>query len=300
MRWLSHRGGALDFLDWQRKHPNEPFPVAVALGADPATILGAVTPVPDTLSEYAFAGLLRGSRTELAKALLSELQVPASAEFVLEGFIYPQDYAPEGPYGDHTGYYNEVDTFPVFTIERITHRKDPIYHSTYTGRPPDEPAILGVALNEVFVPILQKQFPEIVDFYLPPEGCSYRMAVVSIRKQYAGHAKRVMMGVWSFLRQFMYTKFIIVVDEDINTRNWQDVIWAMTTRMDPARDTVLIENTPIDYLDFASPVSGLGSKMGLDATNKWQGETTREWGKPIVMEQKIKDKVDAIWQELGL
>lgn len=300
MRWLSHRGGALDFLDWQRKHPNEPFPVAVALGADPATILGAVTPVPDTLSEYAFAGLLRGSRTELAKALLSELQVPASAEFVLEGFIYPQDYAPEGPYGDHTGYYNEVDTFPVFTIERITHRKDPIYHSTYTGRPPDEPAILGVALNEVFVPILQKQFPEIVDFYLPPEGCSYRMAVVSIRKQYAGHAKRVMMGVWSFLRQFMYTKFIIVVDEDINTRNWQDIIWAMTTRMDPARDTVLIENTPIDYLDFASPVSGLGSKMGLDATNKWQGETTREWGKPIVMEQKIKDKVDAIWQELGL
>ncbi|WP_298613497.1 4-hydroxy-3-polyprenylbenzoate decarboxylase [uncultured Thiothrix sp.] len=300
MRWLSHRGGALDFLDWQRKHPDEPFPIAVALGADPATILGAVTPVPDTLSEYAFAGLLRGSRTELAKALLSDLQVPAAAEFVLEGFIYPNDYAPEGPYGDHTGYYNEVDTFPVFTIERITHRKDPIYHSTYTGRPPDEPAILGVALNEVFVPILQKQFPEIVDFYLPPEGCSYRMAVVSIKKQYAGHAKRVMMGVWSFLRQFMYTKFIIVVDEDINTRNWQDVIWAMTTRMDPARDTVLIENTPIDYLDFASPVSGLGSKMGLDATNKWKGETSREWGTPIVMDQKVKDRVDVIWQELGL
>lgn len=300
MRWLSHRGGALDFLDWQRKHPDEPFPIAVALGADPATILGAVTPVPDTLSEYAFAGLLRGSRTELAKALLSDLQVPAAAEFVLEGFIYPNDYAPEGPYGDHTGYYNEVDTFPIFTIERITHRKDPIYHSTYTGRPPDEPAILGVALNEVFVPILQKQFPEIVDFYLPPEGCSYRMAVVSIKKQYAGHAKRVMMGVWSFLRQFMYTKFIIVVDEDINTRNWQDVIWAMTTRMDPARDTVLIENTPIDYLDFASPVSGLGSKMGLDATNKWKGETSREWGTPIVMEQKVKDRVDVIWQELGL
>lgn len=300
MRWLSHRGGALDFLDWQRKYPGEPFPVAVALGADPATILGAVTPVPDTLSEYAFAGLLRGSRTELAKALLSELQVPASAELVLEGFIYPNDRAPEGPYGDHTGYYNEVDTFPVFTIERITHRKNPIYHSTYTGRPPDEPAILGVALNEVFVPILQKQFPEIVDFYLPPEGCSYRMAVVSIKKQYAGHAKRVMMGVWSFLRQFMYTKFIIVVDDDINTRNWQDVIWAMTTRMDPARDTVLIENTPIDYLDFASPVSGLGSKMGLDATNKWQGETTREWGTPIVMEQAVKDRVDAMWQELGI
>ncbi len=300
MRWLSHRGGALDLLDWQRKHPSEPFPVAVALGADPATILGAVTPVPDTLSEYAFAGLLRGSRTELAKALLSELQVPASAEFVLEGFIYPNDYAPEGPYGDHTGYYNEVDSFPVFTIERITHRKNPIYHSTYTGRPPDEPAILGVALNEVFVPILQKQFPEIVDFYLPPEGCSYRMAVVSIKKQYAGHAKRVMMGVWSFLRQFMYTKFIIVVDDDINTRNWQDVIWAMTTRMDPSRDTVLIENTPIDYLDFASPVSGLGSKMGLDATNKWKGETNREWGTPIVMDQAVKDKVDIIWQELGL
>lgn len=300
MRWLSHRGGALDFLDWQRKHPGEPFPVAVALGADPATILGAVTPVPDTLSEYAFAGLLRGSRTELAKALLSELQVPASAEFVLEGFIYPNDMAPEGPYGDHTGYYNEVDTFPVFTIERITHRKNPIYHSTYTGRPPDEPAILGVALNEVFVPILQKQFPEIVDFYLPPEGCSYRMAVVSIKKQYAGHAKRVMMGVWSFLRQFMYTKFIIVVDDDINTRSWQDVIWAMTTRMDPARDTVLIENTPIDYLDFASPVSGLGSKMGMDATNKWPGETNREWGTPIIMDQAVKTRVDALWQELGL
>lgn len=300
MRWLSHRGGALDLLDWQRKHPDEPFPIAVALGADPATILGAVTPVPDTLSEYAFAGLLRGSRTELAKALLSALQVPASAEFVLEGFIYPNDYAPEGPYGDHTGYYNEVDSFPVFTIECITHRKNPIYHSTYTGRPPDEPAILGVALNEVFVPILQKQFPEIVDFYLPPEGCSYRMAVVSIKKQYAGHAKRVMMGVWSFLRQFMYTKFIIVVDDDINTRNWQDVIWAMTTRMDPSRDTVLIENTPIDYLDFASPVSGLGSKMGMDATNKWKGETTREWGTPIVMDQAVKDKVDMIWQELGL
>lgn len=300
MRWLSHRGGALDFLDWQRQHPGEPFPVAVALGADPATILGAVTPVPDTLSEYAFAGLLRGSRTELAKALLSDLQVPASAEFVLEGFIYPDDYALEGPYGDHTGYYNEADTFPVFTIERITHRKDPIYHSTYTGRPPDEPAILGVALNEVFVPILQKQFPEIVDFYLPSEGCSYRMAVVSIKKQYAGHAKRVMMGVWSFLRQFMYTKFIIVVDEDINTRSWQDVIWAMTTRMDPARDTVLIENTPIDYLDFASPVSGLGSKMGLDATNKWKGETTREWGTPIIMEQKVKERVDEMWKELGI
>ena len=300
MRWLSHRGGALDFREFQQAHPGKPFPVAVALGADPATILGAVTPVPDTLSEYAFAGLLRGSRTELAQALGADLQVPASAEYVLEGHIYPDDVAPEGPFGDHTGYYNEVDNFPVFTVERITHRKDPIYHSTYTGRPPDEPAILGVALNEVFVPILQKQFPEIVDFYLPPEGCSYRLAVVSMKKQYPGHAKRVMMGVWSFLRQFMYTKFIIVVDDDVNTRDWQDVIWAMTTRMDPARDTTLIENTPIDYLDFASPVSGLGSKMGLDATNKWPGETTREWGTPIVMDQAIKDKVDQRWSELGL
>ena len=300
MRWLSHRGGALDFLEWQKAHPGEPFPVAVALGADPATILGAVTPVPDTLSEYAFAGLLRGSRTELVKCIGSELQVPASAEFVLEGHIYPNDMAPEGPFGDHTGYYNEVDNFPVFTIERITHRTNPIYHSTYTGRPPDEPAILGVALNEVFVPILQKQFPEIVDFYLPPEGCSYRMAVVSINKQYPGHAKRVMMGVWSFLRQFMYTKFIIVVDADVNTRSWEDVIWAMTTRMDPARDTTLIEHTPIDYLDFASPVSGLGSKMGMDATNKWPGETTREWGTPIVMDQAVKARVDERWDELGL
>lgn len=300
MRWLSHRGGALDFREFQQVHPGKPFPIAVAIGTDPATILGAVTPVPDTLSEYAFAGLLRGSRTELVQALGVDLQVPASAEFVLEGHIYPDDVAPEGPFGDHTGYYNEVDQFPVFTIERITHRKDPIYHSTYTGRPPDEPAILGVALNEVFVPILQKQFPEIVDFYLPPEGCSYRLAVVSIKKQYPGHAKRVMMGVWSFLRQFMYTKFIIVVDDDVNTRKWEDVIWAMTTRMDPARDTTLIEHTPIDYLDFASPVSGLGSKMGLDATNKWQGETTREWGTPIVMDAAVKARVDALWQELGL
>ncbi len=300
MRWLSHRGGALDFREWQQAHPGEPFPVVVALGADPATILGAVTPVPDTLSEYAFAGLLRGSRTELIKAIGADLQVPASAEFVLEGHIYPDDMAPEGPFGDHTGYYNEVDQFPVFTIERITHRKDPIYHSTYTGRPPDEPAILGVALNEVFVPILQKQFPEIVDFYLPPEGCSYRMAIVSIKKQYPGHAKRIMMGVWSFLRQFMYTKFIIIVDDDVNTRNWEDVIWAMTTRMDPARDTTLIEHTPIDYLDFASPVSGLGSKMGMDATNKWPGETTREWGTPIIMDQAVKDKVDGMWEKLGL
>ncbi|MBU0656929.1 MAG: 4-hydroxy-3-polyprenylbenzoate decarboxylase [Gammaproteobacteria bacterium] len=300
MRWLSHRGGALDFREFQQANPGKPFPIAVAIGTDPATILGAVTPVPDTLSEYAFAGLLRGSRTELVKAIGSDLQVPASAEFVLEGHIYPDDMAPEGPYGDHTGYYNEIDSFPVFTIERITHRKEPIYHSTYTGRPPDEPAILGLALNEVFVPILQKQFPEIVDFYLPPEGCSYRMAVVSIKKQYPGHAKRVMMGVWSFLRQFMYTKFIIVVDDDVDTRKWEDVIWAMTTRMDPARDTTLVEHTPIDYLDFASPVSGLGSKMGLDATNKWQGETTREWGTPIVMDAAVKERIDSIWKELGV
>jgi 4-hydroxy-3-polyprenylbenzoate decarboxylase len=300
MRWLAHRGGALDFRDWQAAHPGDPFPVAVALGADPATILGAVTPVPDTLSEYAFAGLLRGSRTEVVKCLGSDLQVPASAEFVLEGHIHPDDMAPEGPYGDHTGYYNEVDHFPVFSVDRITHREDPIYHSTYTGRPPDEPAILGVALNEVFVPILQKQFPEIVDFYLPPEGCSYRLAVVSMKKQYPGHAKRVMMGVWSFLRQFMYTKFVIVVDDDVDTRNWQDVIWAMTTRMDPARDTTLIENTPIDYLDFASPVSGLGSKIGFDATNKWPGETSREWGRPISMTSEVKQRVDAIWDQLGI
>jgi 4-hydroxy-3-polyprenylbenzoate decarboxylase len=300
MRWLAHRGGALDFRDWQAAHPGEPFPVAVALGADPATLLGAVTPVPDTLSEYAFAGLLRGSRTEVVKCLGSDLQVPASAEFVLEGRIHPDDTAPEGPYGDHTGYYNEVDDFPVFTVERITHREDPIYHSTYTGRPPDEPAILGVALNEVFVPILQKQFPEIVDFYLPPEGCSYRLAVVSMKKQYPGHAKRVMMGVWSFLRQFMYTKFVIVVDEDVDTRNWQDVIWAMTTRMDPARDTTLIENTPIDYLDFASPTSGLGSKIGFDATNKWPGETSREWGRPIRMTPEVKQRIDEIWDQLGI
>ena len=300
MRWLSHRGGALDFRDWQQKFPREPFPIAVALGADPATILGAVTPVPDTLSEYAFAGLLRGSKTEVAEAKLSNLHVPASAEFVLEGFIYPEDMADEGPYGDHTGYYNEVDRFPVFTVEKITHRKDPIYHSTYTGRPPDEPAVLGEALNEVFVPILRKQFPEIVDFYLPPEGCSYRLAVVTMKKQYPGHAKRVMMGVWSFLRQFMYTKFVIVTDDDVNARDWKDVIWAMTTRMDPARDTVMVENTPIDYLDFASPVSGLGSKIGFDATNKWEGETTREWGRPIVKDSQVTQRVDEIWSKLGL
>ncbi|MEW6354106.1 MAG: 4-hydroxy-3-polyprenylbenzoate decarboxylase [Pseudomonadota bacterium] len=300
MRWLAHRGGALDFRDWQAARPGERFPVAVALGADPATILGAVTPVPDTLSEYAFAGLLRGAKTELVKCLTHDLQVPASAEIVLEGYITPGEEAPEGPFGDHTGYYNEVETFPVFTIERITHRTDPIYHSTYTGRPPDEPAVLGVALNEVFVPILQRQFPEISDFYLPPEGCSYRLAVVSMKKQYPGHAKRVMFGVWSFLRQFMYTKFVIVTDDDVNIRDWKDVIWAMTTRMDPARDITLVENTPIDYLDFASPVSGLGSKIGIDATHKWPGETSRAWGKPIVMSADVQRRVDEIWQALGI
>ncbi len=300
MRWLAHRGGALDFKEFQQKYPDKPYPVAVALGADPATILGAVTPVPDALSEYAFAGLLRGSKTEVTDCILHDLQVPASAEIVLEGYIYPGETAPEGPYGDHTGYYNEVDEFPVFTIECITQRQAPIYHSTYTGRPPDEPAILGVALNEVFVPILQKQFPEIVDFYLPPEGCSYRMAVISMKKQYAGHAKRVMLGTWSYLRQFMYTKFVIVVDDDVDVRNWQDVIWAMTTRMDPARDCTILENTPIDYLDFASPVSGLGSKIGFDATNKWPGETTREWGRIITMSDDIVEKVDRMWEQLGL
>tara|TARA_R110002074_G_scaffold145034_2_gene293479 strand:- start:113354 stop:114820 length:1467 start_codon:yes stop_codon:yes gene_type:complete len=300
MRWLAHRGGALDFKAWQEKHPGEPFPVAVALGADPATILAAVTPVPDPLSEFAFAGLLRGSKTEVAICLTHDLQVPASAEIVLEGYIYPDEVAAEGPFGDHTGYYNEVEQFPVFTIERITHRKDPIYHSTYTGKPTDEPAVLGVSLNEVFIPILKKQFPEIVDFYLPPEGCSYRLAIVSIKKQYPGHAKRIMFGIWSYLRQFMYTKFVIVTDDDVDVRDWQSVIWAITTRMDPARDTTMIENTPIDYLDFASPISGLGSKMGLDATNKWQGETSREWGKPIVMDSAVKQKVDELWPSLGL
>ncbi len=322
MRWLAHRGGALDFREHCLRNPGQPYPIAVALGADPATILGAVTPVPDSLSEYQFAGLLRGSRTELVKAIGSELRVPASAEIVLEGHIYPEDighcpdasslpagappypatgyeHALEGPYGDHTGYYNEQDWFPVFTVDRITMRRDPIYHSTYTGKPPDEPAVLGVALNEVFVPLLQKQFTEITDFYLPPEGCSYRMAVVQMKKSYPGHAKRVMFGVWSFLRQFMYTKFIVVVDEDVDIRDWKEVIWAITTRVDPVRDTTLVENTPIDYLDFASPVSGLGSKMGIDATNKWPGETSREWGRSITMDDDVKARVDKLWQQLG-
>ncbi len=300
MRWLAHRGGALDFREWCIAHPGEPFPVSVALGADPATILGAVTPVPDSLSEYAFAGLLRGNKTELAKSLGNSLQVPAHAEMILEGVIHPDTMADEGPFGDHTGYYNEVERFPVLEINRITHRQKPIYHSTYTGRPPDEPAILGLALNEVFIPILRRQFPEITDFYLPPEGCSYRMAIVTMKKQYPGHAKRVMFGVWSFLRQFMYTKFVIVTDDDVNARDWQDVIWALTTRVDPVRDTTLVENTPIDYLDFASPVAGLGGKMGIDATSKWKGETTRNWGRPIVMSEEIHQRIDTMWDELGI
>lgn len=300
MRWLSHRGGALDYQAWQKAYPGERFPIAVTLGADPATILAAVTPIPDALSEYAFAGLLRGHRTQLVRCISHDLHVPANAEIVLEGYLSPGHDAPEGPFGDHTGYYNEVESFPILTVERLTHRDNPIYHSTYTGRPPDEPAILGMALNEVFIPLLQKQFPEIQDFYLPPEGCSYRLAVVTIKKQYPGHAKRIMMAVWSFLRQFMYTKFVIVCDEDINARHWPDVIWAMTTRMDPLRDTVLIDNTPIDYLDFASPVSGLGSKMGMDATHKWPGETQREWGKPIAMDPDILKQVEGYWSNLGL
>ncbi|CAM4419815.1 MAG: 3-octaprenyl-4-hydroxybenzoate carboxy-lyase [Legionellaceae bacterium] len=300
MRWLPHRGGALDFQEWQKAYPGKPFPVAVALGADPATTLAAVTPIPDTLSEYAFAGLLRGTKTEIVKCQTHDLYVPATAEIVLEGYIYPDEMAPEGPFGDHTGYYNEVQEFPVFTVEKITHRNSPIYHSTYTGRPPDEPAILGVALNEVFIPLLQKQFPEIVDFYLPPEGCSYRVAVITIKKQYPGHAKRIMMGVWSFLRQFMYTKFLIVTDDDINARDWADVIWAMSTRMDPARDSLIIENTPIDYLDFASPESGLGSKIGFDATHKIGAETHREWGIPITMTQEIKNRIDELWDDLAI
>jgi 4-hydroxy-3-polyprenylbenzoate decarboxylase len=301
MRWLPHRGGALDFQSWQEKFPGQRFPVVVVLGTDPATLLAAVTPIPDQLSEYAFAGLLRGKKTELVASIGNkELQVPATAEIVLEGYIEPGEYADEGPFGDHTGYYNERAPFPVFTIECITHRNNPIYHSTYTGRPPDEPAILGVALNELFIPLLQKQFPEIIDFYLPPEGCSYRFAVVTIKKQYPGHAKRIMMGIWSFLRQFMYTKFIIVTDDDIDARNWQDVIWAISTRMDPARDSLIIENSPIDYLDFASPITGLGSKIGFDATHKWPGETNREWGRAILMCEVTKRKVDAILQQIEL
>ena len=327
MRWLAHRGGALDFREHGRANPGEPFPLATVLGCDPASILGAVTPVPDSLSEYQFAGLLRGSRTELTRCIGIDLQVPARAEIVLEGHLYPDpegkqteanarklgfvdampkaaftgwEMAPEGPFGDHTGYYNEIDWFPVFTVDRITLRDQAVYHSTYTGKPPDEPAILGLALNEVFVPILQRQFPEISDFYLPAEGCSYRMAIVSIRKQYPGHAKRIMFGLWSFLRQFMYTKFIVVLDDDVDIRKWSEVIWAITTRVDPSRDTLLVDHTPIDYLDFASPVSGLGSKMGLDATHKWPGETQREWGRPITMPESVTGKMETLLASLGI
>jgi 4-hydroxy-3-polyprenylbenzoate decarboxylase len=300
MRWLPQRGGALDFRDHGLAHPGEPFPVAVALGADPATLLGAVTPVPDALSEYQFAGLLRGGKTEIVKCMSHDLQVPAAAEIVLEGWIHPGETALEGPFGDHTGYYNEQERFPVFTIERITTRQNPIYHSTYTGKPPDEPAILGLALNEVFVPLLTRQFPEIADFYLPPEGCSYRVACVAMKKQYPGHARRVMFGIWSFLRQFLYTKFIIVTDDDVNVRDWKEVVWALATRVDPRRDTLITEHTPIDYLDFASPVPGLGSKMGIDATRKWPGETDRAWGETIAMSEDVKRRVDALWRELGL
>ena len=299
MRWLAHRGGALDLRDHVALS-KEPFPVAVALGADPATMLAAVTPIPDALSEYQFAGLLRGARTELVRCLGNTLEVPATAEIILEGVINDSETSAEGPHGDHTGYYNEVERFPVMTVQRMTMRRSPIYHSTYTGKPPDEPAMLGVALNEVFVPLLQKQFPEIVDLYLPPEGCSYRLAVVSMKKQYPGHAKRVMFGIWSYLRQFMYTKFIVVCDDDVDVRDWKEVIWALTTRVDPARDSVVVERTPIDYLDFASPVSGLGSKMGIDATNKWPAETARRWGRPIVMDEAVKRRVDSLWRELGL
>ena len=305
MRWLGMRGGALDFRDHALAHPGTPFPIAVALGADPATILGAVTPVPDTMSEYQFAGLLRGGRTEIVKCITHALQVPASAEIVLEGHIQPDAADPtgyetalEGPFGDHTGYYNEAERFPVFTIERMTLRRDPLYHSTYTGKPPDEPAMLGVALNEVFVPLLQRQYPEISDFYLPPEGCSYRLAVVAMKKQYVGHAKRVMFGIWSFLRQFMYTKMIVVTDDDVDIRDWKEVVWALTTRVDAARDTLIVPNTPIDYLDFASPVAGLGSKIGIDATNKWPGETAREWGRPIAMDPAVTARVEAIWNAI--
>jgi 4-hydroxy-3-polyprenylbenzoate decarboxylase len=301
MRWLSHRGGAIDFREWKQAHPGERFPIAVAIGADPATTLAAVTPIPDTISEFQFAGLLRGARSRVTKCLTHDLQVPATAEIILEGYVEPDLEMDEGPFGDHTGYYNSVEKFPVFTIERITHRHSPVYQATYMGKPPeDEPSILAAALNEMFIPLLQDQFPEIIDFYLPPEGCSYRLAVVSIKKAYLGHARRIMFGIWSWLRQFTYTKFIIITDDDIDVRNWSEVIWAMTTRMDPARDTVLVENTPVDYLDFASPVSGLGSKLGFDATSKWPGESDRRWGRPIKMTDEVRKRVDSLWDELGI
>jgi 4-hydroxy-3-polyprenylbenzoate decarboxylase len=301
MRWLHHRGGAGDFADFCEAHPGERFPVAVAIGCDPATTLAAVAPVPDTISELQFAGLLRGSKTRIARCLTHDLRVPATAEIVLEGFIEPAERQAEGPFGDHTGYYNAVEEFPVFTVERITHRRDPVYQATYMGKPPlDEPSVLARSLNEMFIPLLQAQFPEIVDFYLPPAACSYRVAVVSIRKRYRGHARRIMMGIWSYLRQFTYTKFVIVTDDDIDIRSWDEVLWALSTRTDPARDTMIVDRTPVDYLDFASPQSGLGSKMGIDATNKWSGETDRDWGRPIRMDDEVKKRVDTIWQGLGI
>jgi len=299
MRWLKHRGGAQHHQRW-KDVKRDPLPAAAVIGADPGTILAAVTPVPDTLSEYQFAGLLRGAKVELVDCKTVPLKVPAEAEIVIEGHVSLEDYRDEGPYGDHTGYYNAVEPFPVFTVSAITMRRDPIYLSTFTGRPPDEPSVLGEALNELFIPLLQQQFPEILDFWLPPEGCSYRIAVVSIRKSYAGQAKRVMMGVWSFLRQFVYTKFVIVVDDDIDARDWKDVMWAVSTRMDPVRDVTLVENTPIDYLDFASPESGLGGKIGLDATNKLPPETHRDWGRKIRMSDAVIEKVDRLWPALGL
>lgn len=301
IRWLPHRGGALDFQEWcQHNTTEKKFPVAIVLGADPAILIGSVIPIPNTLSEYAFSGLLRGSKTEIVKCISSNLYVPAHSEIVLEGYLERNVVAPEGPFGDHTGYYNSVEQFPICTITHMTYRNNPIYHSTYTGRPPDEPSILGMAINELFIPIIQKQFPEIVDFYLPPEGCSYRLAIVTIKKQYVGHAKRIMFGVWSFLHQFMYTKFIVICDDDINARSWTDVIWAITTRMDPARDMIITENTPIDYLDFSSPITGLGSKIGMDATNKWPGETQRSWGVPIKMNDTVKSRIDDIWDKLHI
>lgn len=300
MRWLAHRGGALDYQAFRQQYPNEPFPIAITLGCDPITMLAAAMPIPEKISEYAFAGLLRNQKTILTKCLTNDLLVPAFSEFVLEGVIYPGDTAVEGPFGDHTGYYNQQETFPVVTIKQITHRNQPIYHSTYTGKPPDEPAMIGVALNELFVPLLQQQFPDIVDFYLPPEGCSYRVAVITIKKKYPGHARQIMLGVWSFLKQFMYTKWLIVCDDDIDPRNWQSVIWAISTRMEPQRDTLILENTPIDYLDFASVKAGLGAKLGFDATNKIGTETNREWGQAITQDPKIVAKIDAIWDQLNI
>nr|BET44837.1 MAG: 4-hydroxy-3-polyprenylbenzoate decarboxylase [Candidatus Aschnera chinzeii] len=300
MRWLNNRGGELDYRLWCNKYPTKNFPVSIALGADPAIILSAAMPAPNTLSEYALAGLIQKHRSLVVKSISNDIEVPANSEIIIEGHIKPKDFAIEGPYGDHTGYYNEKHKFPVVTVTHITTRRNPIYHSTYTGRPPDEPSIIGAALNEIFIPILQKQFPEIIDFYLPPEGCSYRLAIITIKKQYIGHAKKIMMGIWSFLEQFSYTKFIIVCDDDIDARNWNDVIWAITTRIDPMRDCIILPNTSIDYLDFASPITGLGSKIGFDATNKWPGETSRTWGQPISMNKETKDKIDKIWNILGI